>query len=455
VTLEDLFDDLPIVSVGQFTARVKGLLEGRVPACWVEGEVSNLRRQASGHLYFSLKDRSSQLPSVMFRAQASALSFQLKEGAQVLASGEISVYEPQGRYQLIVRRLQESGEGKLHREFERLKRRLAAEGLFDEQSKRQLPKFPQRVAIVTSPAGAALQDFLQILRRRGWKGRLSVFPSRVQGRGASLEILQGLGQAAALGCFDCIVLARGGGSLEDLWAFNDEQLARGVAGCSVPVVSGVGHEIDFTLCDFAADIRVETPSGAAELISSRCLETTDRLRLSRQSLEHALASGVKGSADRLAALKSRLERHSPAARLEREFLRLDDLRLRLLAGLKDGAYAARARIAGLETRFARVDAAGSLLKVSRRLERLERVLARLGDKRLGELRSRLDRSAAALEALGPEATLRRGFAILEMEDGKALVSVQGAREGAALRARLSDGTLELRVRKSSPGSGSC
>jgi exodeoxyribonuclease VII large subunit len=266
-----------VATVSEFTRRVKGLLESQIPPGWVRGEVSNLRRQSSGHVYFSLKDAGAQLSAVLFRGDAQRQSVELRDGQQVVVFGEISVYEARGNYQLIARVIVDDGVGKLQREFEALKRKLQAEGLFERERKRALPEMPRTVGFITSPTGAAVRDFIQILRRRNWRGRVVVLPAKVQGVGAAEEMVAMLGQAAAMELFDILVIGRGGGSLEDLWAFNEEVLVRAVAASPVPIISAVGHEIDVTLCDFAADVRAETPSAAAELISSRFVACNERL----------------------------------------------------------------------------------------------------------------------------------------------------------------------------------
>ena len=247
--------DVRVESVTEFTRRVKAVLEAAVVPCWVRGEISNLRNQASGHAYFSLKDAGAQVSCVLFRGDAARSAAALRDGAQVVLFGETSVYEARGQYQLIVRLVVADGVGRLQREFEALKQRLAAEGLFAPERKREIPAMPACVGFVTSPTGAALQDFLRILTRRGWSGRLVVLPTKVQGEGAAVEMAAMLSLAGRLGIFDLLVIGRGGGSLEDLWAFNEETLVRAVAACPIPVISAVGHEIDFTLCDFAADRR--------------------------------------------------------------------------------------------------------------------------------------------------------------------------------------------------------
>src|SRR6478735_4457457 len=266
-----------VQTVTEFTRRVKDLLKGGLPPGWVRGEVSNLRAQASGHVYFSLKDAGAQLACVLFRGDAARQSVKLRDGLQVVAYGEVDVYEARGQYQFIVRALIDDGAGRLQQELERLKQQLAAEGLFAPENKMPLPLRPRTVGFITSGTGAAVQDFIRILTRRGWTGRLVVLPARVQGEGAAAELAAMIRTAEALAIFDLIVIGRGGGSIEDLWAFNEEPLVRAVAVCGVPIISAVGHEIDFTLCDFAADVRAETPSAAAELISSNYLAMVERV----------------------------------------------------------------------------------------------------------------------------------------------------------------------------------
>ena len=280
------------LTVTEFTRRVKAVLEGGIGPCWVKGEVSNLRAQPSGHVYFSLKDAGAQLPAVMFKTAAVRQTVALRDGLQVVAYGDVGVYEPQGRYQLVVKTLVDDGVGALQREYEALKRRLSEEGLFAPERKKPLPQMPGTVGFVTSPTGAAVQDFMRILIRRGWRGRVVVLPSKVQGEGAAAEMAAMLATAERLAIFDLIVIGRGGGSIEDLWAFNEEVLVRAVAACSVPTVSAVGHEIDFTLCDFAADRRAETPSAAAELISSEFVHALQRAGAAARGISSAAVRGT-------------------------------------------------------------------------------------------------------------------------------------------------------------------
>ncbi|HBR94896.1 MAG TPA: exodeoxyribonuclease VII large subunit, partial [Opitutae bacterium] len=261
-----------VLKVTALTRLIKGQLEENFSRVWVQGEISNLRKQSSGHIYFSLKDAGSQLPCALFARDTARQDFELKDGMEVQLLGDISVFEPHGRYQLIAKVAIQSGQGRLQMEFERLKRKLATEGLFDAERKQALPALPRKIAVITSPTGAAVRDFLRILRRREFAGEVVILPSKVQGQGTAQEVTNMLEYAGASQGFDLVVLTRGGGSIEDLWAFNKEQVARAVADCPIPVISAIGHEIDTVLTDYAADQRAETPSGAAELISSLYIE---------------------------------------------------------------------------------------------------------------------------------------------------------------------------------------
>jgi exodeoxyribonuclease VII large subunit len=328
------FGDGEASSVTEYTRRIKRLLEGSFGPEWIRGEVSNLRKQASGHLYFSLKDENAQLPVVMFRGSASGLDFEIHDGMELLIYGELSVYEPHGRYQLIARGAIESGQGRLHREFERLKKKLLAEGLFDKERKRSLPEFPRHIGFITSPSGAAVQDFIRILKRRGWTGRLTVFPAKVQGRDAAQSLIRSLAIAMRLPGLEVLVVGRGGGSLEDLWCFNDESFARALAESPVPTISAVGHEIDFALSDFVADVRAETPSAAAELISSSFLEFLDRLEASREFMFQAMESGLEEARRSLGDMHARLRAVAPQRTIETAKLKLDELVSRFQLGTR-------------------------------------------------------------------------------------------------------------------------
>ncbi len=414
-------------SVTEFTRRVKTVLEAGIKPGWVRGEVTNLRIQASGHVYFSLKDAGAQVRAVMFRGDAARQETKLREGGQVVVFGEASVYEARGEYQLIVRVAVDDGVGRLRREFEALKARLAAEGLFDKARKRALPRLPRAVGFVTSPTGAAVQDFCRILTRRGWRGRVLVLPAKVQGEGAAAEVAAMIALAndpAALGLeLDLLVVGRGGGSLEDLWAFNEETLARAVAGSRLPVVSAVGHEIDFTLSDFAADARAETPSAAAELISSGFVAEVERLDRLAENLDAGAAAGLEAARDRWTGLADRLRLLSPAAQVERGGLRLDDLANRLEAALARGAQARRHRLALVAGRLVAASPARRVESESQRLLGLWK----------------------RLHAASPASVLNRGFVIMRDEAGRPVARAAELASGARVRAQFTDGEAGLRA----------
>lgn len=408
-------------SVSEFTRRVKALLEGGIRPGWVRGEVSNLRAQASGHVYFSLKDAGAQLGAVLFRGDAARQTVRLRDGLQVVVYGEVSVYEARGQYQLIVRAVIEDGVGRLQREFEALKARLAAEGLFAAERKRPIPAMPQTVGFVTSPTGAAVQDFLRILTRRGWRGRVVVLPAKVQGEGAAVEMAAMLALAQELGVFDLLVLGRGGGSLEDLWAFNEEPLVRAVAASAVPVISAVGHEIDFTLCDFAADARAETPSAAAELISSHFVACAERTGQAGEAIVAVVEDAVARATERVDHARSRLRLLSPAAQIEQGYLRLDDWANRLSAAVRASAQARRQQLADGRARLLR---ATPETRVQRESQRLLSLWKRL-------------------QAASPASVLHRGFAIVRDETGQPVARRATVLPGQRLVNEFADGAVRV------------
>ena len=412
-----------IESVSGFTRRVKTLLESGLRPGWVRGEVTNVRAQASGHVYFSLKDAGAQLSAVMFRGDAARQTVKLREGTQVVVYGEVSVYEARGQYQLIVRVVIEDGVGKLQREFEALKARLAAEGLFAVETKRAIPAMPVCVGFITSPTGAAVQDFMRILMRRGWRGRVVVLPAKVQGEGAAAEMAAMVALAQELGILDVMVIGRGGGSLEDLWAFNEEVLVRAVAACTVPVISAVGHEIDFTLCDFAADRRAETPSAAAELISSEFVACAQRAAQADDAMTASLDGAMARAGERLDHARSRLRLLSPEAQIEQGFLRLDDLSNRLGAALRTSVQVRRQQLGEVRAALARVSPEFRVQTESHRLLSLWK----------------------RLQAASPASVLNRGFVILRDEAGKPVGRRAEVEIRQVLQAEFMDGMRTMRV----------
>jgi exodeoxyribonuclease VII large subunit len=411
-----------VETVTDFTRRVKRLLEGGIQPGWIKGEVSNLRAQASGHVYFSLKDAGAQLSAVMFRGDAARQSVRLRDGQQIVAFGGLSLYEPRGQYQLVVRAVIEDGVGRLQREFEALKQRLAAEGLFAPENKLPLPTMPATIGFITSPTGAAVQDFIRILQRRDWRGRLVVLPAKVQGEGAAADMIAQLAEAEALGIFDLLVIGRGGGSIEDLWAFNEEPLVRAVAACRLPIISAVGHEIDFTLCDFAADVRAETPSAAAELISSRFIDGVSRAARASEALAAQAEAGLENAEQALAHARSRLRLLTPEAQIERGHLRLDDLRNRLASAGQHATLRQRQRL----------DRARALLA-----QRSPETRVQIASHRLLDLWKRL-------QAASPQSVLNRGFVILRDAEGRPIQRRAAVPANQTLTAQFADGDLPVK-----------
>lgn len=412
-----------IRSVTDFTREVKLLLETGLRPGWVRGEISNLRAQGSGHFYFSLKDAGAQLSCVLFRGDAARQTVKLRDGLQILVYGEVSVYEARGQYQLIVRAIVDHGAGQLQQQLEQLKQRLAAEGLFAAENKVPLPVLPRTIGFITSPTGAAVQDFVRILTRRGWTGRLVVLPSKVQGEGAAAEMVAMLHTAESLEIFDLLVIGRGGGSIEDLWAFNEEPLVRAVAACPVPIISAVGHEIDFTLCDFAADVRAETPSGAAELISSHYVASTDRLRVLGESMENVVDDSVARAREKLDHARSRLRLLSPQAGIERNHQRLDELGTRLRAALR---VSVQMRRESLKAARRRIETASPERRVQLESHRLLALWKRL-------------------ESASPQSVLKRGYALVRDAAGRPVSRAAAIASGQPLVTEFHDGLVKVRA----------
>ncbi|MCH6255140.1 exodeoxyribonuclease VII large subunit [Puniceicoccaceae bacterium K14] len=444
----DLAFEDETLTVSQYTSRIKGMLENGIPPSWVKGEISNLRRQASGHIYFSIKDANSQLPAVMFRANASRLGFEVDNGMEVTAFGEISVYEPHGRYQFLVRTMEESGAGRLHREFELLKNKLKREGLFEVSRKQALPELPLRIGFVTSPTGAAIQDFIRILKRRDWLGHLVVLPAKVQGDGAAKEIVSAIEYADKKLSLDLLVIGRGGGSLEDLWCFNEETVARAVSACKIPTISAVGHEIDFALSDFVADLRAETPSAAAELITSAALGSMERVRSAGESLNDLFVRRTSDLKSELRLLKEQLSRLSPEQRIENLYLKLDDYANRIGTAAVGSFNESLRRYSRLENEFSRLrpDLSLGILRqaLSNRKDRLENGYAQALEKQS----VKLETLSARLEVLHPHATLKRGYAMLSDEKDGLVMSKKQIVPGSRLKARLQDGEVWLKAQDS-------
>lgn len=390
-----------VYTVSRLNRVVRGLLESGLAAVWVEGEISNLARPSSGHWYFSLKDREAQVRCAMFRARNVLSRCTPREGQQVLALGRVSLYEPRGDYQLLIEQLEDAGSGALQRAFEDLKLRLGADGLFALEHKRALPVVPARIGVITSPSGAAIRDILHVLARRFPAVPVLIYPVAVQGAAAVPGILAALELAGRRAECDVLILARGGGSLEDLWAFNDERVARAMYRCPIPIVTGIGHEVDVTIADFVADVRAPTPTGAAQLVVPDVLVWRQRLARFAGRLQSAARRTLRSEQLRLEALARRLQQAHPGARLRQHTQRLDELEARLRRAMQ-------ARLAGI--------GAG------------------------------LDATVRALQAVSPLATLARGFAVVTREsDGALLTAAADSAIGETVLARLGTGSLRATV----------
>jgi exodeoxyribonuclease VII large subunit len=448
-------DTRRVYTVAELTRLVKQTLEDEVGRVWVEGEISNFRRQASGHCYFTLKDERAQLSAVFFAGAQRGVKVDLTDGMMVRLCGDLSVYEPRGQYQLIVRQVEAGGQGMLMARFEALKRRLQAEGLFDEARKRPLPLLPRHVGIVTSPTGAAIRDILNVVTRRFPNLHVVLAPARVQGAGAAEEIAAAIDRLNALSAgagggegrgllaapLDALIVGRGGGSLEDLWCFNEECVARAIARSKIPVISAVGHEIDFTIGDFVADVRAPTPSAAAELVVGRKEDFEAALRNQARNLRQTLRQRLTELRGRLETARASHVFHAPRHTVERAAQALDALEMRLKQALSGSAVRQRRRVE--ESRARLLLLRGSRLQgVAGRIEALQRRLTHVAPTEI----QRRQRQVAALErqlrALSPAAVLERGYSLTRAADGKLIKSVRQVSAGARLRTQVADGAFE-------------
>ena len=438
-----------VYSVSRLNLEVRSLIESSFPPIWVEGEISNLARPRSGHIYFSLKDDTCQVRCAMFRMQNRQLEFDPENGTQVLAQVRVSLYPERGEFQLVVQYMEEAGAGALRRAFEALKQRLAAEGLFDEEKKRPLPAVPACIGVITSPTGAALRDILHVIERRFPGVAVIVYPVPVQGSQAAPEITRMLEVAGDRNECDVLILARGGGSIEDLWAFNDESLARALRACPIPVVTGVGHEIDFTIADFAADRRAPTPSAAAELVTPDVRHLISRLGSSRRRLAGLLRARIEDQRQHLDWLSKRLQ--LPRRRLQDRAQRIDELQLRLGRWARALAVARRGEIQAITARLEARHPAVLLDLHLRRHAELRRRLVGGTLRRLDDARARLSENARALKVISPLGTLERGYAIVtRSEDGALVRAASSVAAGESVDARLAEGALRLTVDETLP-----
>jgi len=439
-----------IYTVSRLNREVRALLEGSFPLLWVEGEISNLARPASGHLYFSLKDGDCQVRCAMFRSRNMLLNFRPENGAQVLLRARVGLYEGRGDFQLLIESMQPAGNGRLQLEFEQLKRRLASEGLFDEADKQPLPALPRRIGVITSPSGAAIRDILSVIRRRYPALGIIIYPTPVQGDGAACAIRASLDTAIRRGECDVLILARGGGSLEDLWAFNDEALARAIHACPIPLVTGIGHEIDFTIADFVADHRAATPSAAAELITP----DGEQLRLRIKELHRRLTAGTEA---RLRQWHQTLDWYSrrlvdPRTRLQQLTQRCDELQQRLVLAANACLQRQASHIGSLRATLERHNPGSRIATRQVHIHNLGLRLASGMQRRLDRQQARLAVLMRALDTISPLATLGRGYAIVTaLPEGRIVREAASLSPGDAIRTRLARGQLICEVKETHDG----
>jgi len=443
-----------IYSVSQLNRKARQLLESALPSLWVAGEISNLAQPGSGHIYFSLKDSGAQIQCAMFRAANSRLSFQPKNGDQVLIQGRISIYEPRGSYQLIAAKMEEAGEGLLRRKFEELKNRLNAEGLFDAASKQQLPMLPTRIGVVTSPTGAAIRDILHILERRYPLASIIIYPTRVQGEAATDEIVRAITLASEHNECDVLIVSRGGGSLEDLWCFNEEVVARAIHACPIPTVSGVGHEVDFTIADLVADIRAPTPSGAAELVTPDKDELLRSLRALDRRVILATQHHWTTCTQFHSQLLARLRRSHPGAVLRQLQQRADELIRQLGTAIRTEMLSQKIHLQELRQLLLSATPAERIAINSSNLQKLEIRLGNATRQHLQAARTRFSLASGELNALSPLATLERGYAIIQdTETGRVLNNTVDIKAGDRIQARLATGLIDAIVEAVSKKTG--
>jgi len=436
------------ISVSQLNRRVKTLIEQGMARLWVEGEISNLSRPASGHIYLSLKDDTAQVSAAWFRQRQRGPAIGFKNGDRVLAYGRVSIYEARGNYQLIIEQMEPAGEGVLKRRFDALKLKLAGEGLFDEDRKQTLPELPKQIGIVTSRTGAAIRDILSILGRRFPAIPVVIYPAAVQGDAAPGELIAALATAVQRDECDVLIMGRGGGSLEDLWAFNDEQLARAISDCPLPVISAVGHEVDFTIADFVADVRAPTPSGAAEIIVPNQSDWIRQISGFAARIARVGQRALEDRAQELDWLGRRLVASSPRATLQRQRDSLREHCGRLNSAMRQQLLEQKNALQETRNELMKLSPALSVQRSIGRLQQLRQRLATSTRNTVSDTSHKIALLGRALNAVSPLATLDRGYAIVKQEDsGAVLTNAADIEPGKDIRAQLSQGEVIATVNK--------
>jgi exodeoxyribonuclease VII large subunit len=436
------------LTISQLNRQAKRLLEGTFASVWIEGELSNFSKPSSGHWYFTLKDSAAQVRCAMFRTQNARLRFQPEAGQQVVIRAKLSLYEARGDYQLIAEYMEPTGDGALARDFEALKAKLQVEGLFEASLKRSLPSLPRHIAVVTSATGAAIHDILSVLARRFAQTQVTIVPTVVQGQSAGAQISAAIAlanRAADDYGFDVLLVSRGGGSIEDLWAFNEEIVARAIVASELPVVSAVGHEVDFTIADFVADVRAPTPSAAAELLSPDADELAATLAGFEQQLLRSITQRISGGKTQVQSLRSQL-RH-PGSRLREQAQRLDELEIRLTLARANRARLSDHRLVLLAARLRQQNPGKDIGQKKINAAELVRRLQQQMLQQLAQQKSRLANSVQLLNAVSPLATLDRGYAIVSDNKQRVVSAVDQISPGQSLFTRLANGTVESTVER--------
>jgi exodeoxyribonuclease VII large subunit len=444
-TIDQTVTSTPL-SVTELTNQLKNLLETRFFSLHLQGEISNFKPNSSGHLYFDLKDSGAKIGAVMFRGQATTLSRLPKEGDRVIVKGAISVYAPHGRYQIVVNSLQFAGHGELLLKLEELKKKLASLGWFEKERKKPLPKFPKAIGVVTSPTGAVIRDILNVLSRRCKGFHLILNPVPVQGNEAAPQIAAAIEEFNRLRTVDVIIVCRGGGSLEDLWPFNEEKVAAAIYASTIPIISAVGHETDFTLADFVADVRAPTPSAAAEIVSAETVAHLELLKKTRLSLHHGLFHLLKRTQERLKRFSSHPFFSTPYALTGPSLQRLDEIKKQLDMQIQHAMGQKKLLIKSKQKELLALNPKTQLGHMKFALKEFEKKLALAMKTRLEKKESDLKSLVLRLKSLDPKNVLKRGYAILfAQKGGSVIVSAQSLVAGDKVHATLSDGTVNLQV----------
>ncbi|KDN28378.1 exodeoxyribonuclease VII large subunit [Vibrio fortis] len=434
-----------IFTVSRLNAEVRLLLENEMGIVWLVGEISNFSAPVSGHWYLTLKDSRAQVKCAMFRGNNRRVTFKPQNGNQVLVKARLSLYEPRGDYQLIIESMQPEGDGRLQQEFEKLKMNLAAEGLFAQSNKRPLPEHPKRVGVITSKTGAALYDILDVLKRRDPSLPVVVYPTMVQGEEAAIQIAQAIGRANERNECDVLIVGRGGGSLEDLWCFNNEIVARTIAASQIPIISAVGHEVDVTIADFVADMRAPTPSAAAELVSRDNSHKEQAFATKRARLVSAIRHLLMKQAQSTHALKFRLEKQHPSYQLQKQSQQLDDLDMRLRRGMTQYLKQHAQRVERKQHQLQLNSPVKRLGEQKLHLQRSEQKLLDAMDKTLLTTRHQLAMAAEKLETVSPLATLKRGYSITHSASKQTVSSIEDVNVGEVIKTQVEDGVIESQV----------